>query len=104
MMGNFTFSTICKILCSCSVVSYMQGFLHFFGLAYVHLFVVWMHTNSWWFFSTLCKKVWVEELLDEKVKELYIKVAFINIVYVTWNNYRLKSEEKKGLWRSFCRN
>lgn len=41
------------------------------------------------------KKVWLEELLDEKVKELYIKVAFINIVYVTWNNYRLKSEEKK---------
>lgn len=39
--------------------------------------------------------MWVEELLDEKVKELYIKVAFINIVYVTWNNYRLKSGEKK---------
>lgn len=74
MVGNFTFSTICMILCSCSVVSYIQGFLHLFGLAYVHLFVVRMHTNSSDDSFQLCvKKCEWKSSLMRKLKSCILK-------------------------------
>lgn len=56
-----------------------------------------MHTDSsdMFLFSFVLKSVGGRAFpLGAEVNGLYIKVAFINIIYVTWNNYWLKSEEK----------
>lgn len=61
-------------------------YLALLSLAYVHLVVLWMHTNSsdMFLFSFVLKSVGGKAFpLGAEVKGLYIKVAFINIIYVT---------------------
>ena len=56
------------------------------GLVYVYLVAQWMHTNSsdMFLFSFVLKCVGERDFpLGAELKELYIKVAFINIIYVT---------------------
>lgn len=61
-------------------------YLALLGLAYVYLVVLWMHTNSsdTFLLSFVLKSVGGRAFpLGADVKGLYIKVAFINIIYVT---------------------
>lgn len=56
------------------------------GLAFVYFVALWMHTNSSDFFKLYFKSCgWKRFFLSlgAEVDGLYIKVAFINIIYVT---------------------
>lgn len=71
-----------SLLGSCLFPSYLA----LLGLAYVHLVVLWMHTSSSdkFLFSFVLKSVDGRAFpLGVEFKGLYIKVSFINIIYVT---------------------
>lgn len=89
MVSNFgvsTYSTICDILCPCLVVAYTQETLHFLALRmFFWLFYGCTLTLQMFLFTFCFKKCGRNKafLLGAEVKGLYIKVAFINIIYVT---------------------
>lgn len=90
------------ILCPCLVVAYTQDTLHFLAL---HMFLWLFYGCTLTLQTCVFLALFLKSLggwafpLGAEVKGLYIKVAFNNMIYVTWNKYQLKSEE--NVWRCF---
>lgn len=84
MVSNFlvsTYNTICDISCPCLVVAYTQDTLHFSAL---HMFIWFYGCTLTLLFCFVLKSVGGGAFpLGAEVEGLYIKVAFINIIYVT---------------------